>query len=139
MKQLLMKLNNFNMRMIIWVNILCIGFLAQVNCTKVFLFNPHPISIFPKDSIFMPALHTSYSCVFQYKGIAAPFPMIIILSVIWKCTSFDVSYIVMMSLNKRLRALFGAAVDDSVARSHETHNKFRAQIKQWAIRDWENI
>lgn len=44
--------------MIIWVNVLCIKFLAQENCTKVLLFNPHLISIFPKDSIFMPALHT---------------------------------------------------------------------------------
>lgn len=36
----------------------------------------------------------------------------------------------MMSLNNRLKALFGAAVDDSMEQSHEIHNKFRAQRKQ---------
>lgn len=69
--------------MIIWGNVLCIKFLAQVNCTKVFLFNPHPISVFPKDSIFMPALHTHTPLSFNI-GVAALFPMIIIIRVILK-------------------------------------------------------
>lgn len=82
--------------MIIWVNLLCIQFLAQVNCTKVFLFNPHPISIFPKDSIFMPALHTDPPASFNIR-VAALLPMIIILSH-FEIYVFDVSYMVMMSL-----------------------------------------
>lgn len=60
--------------------------MAQVNCTKVFLFNPHPISVFPKGSIFMPALHTYTPVSFSIR-VAAPFPVIIILSIILKCTS----------------------------------------------------
>lgn len=51
-------LNHFNLSMRIWGNILCIKLLPQVNCTKVFLFNPHPITVFPKDSIFIPSLHS---------------------------------------------------------------------------------
>lgn len=56
--KLLRILNNFNLGMRMWGNSLCIKLLPQVNCTKVFLFNPHPIIVFPKDSLFMPSLHS---------------------------------------------------------------------------------
>lgn len=45
----------------------------------------------------------------------------------------------MMSLDNRLKALFGAAVGDYMEQSHEIHNKIRAQIKRGAIREEENI
>ncbi len=54
--------------------------------------------------------------------------MIIILSVILKYKSLLC-----------LKALFGAAANDSEEQSHEIHNKFGAPIKQRAIREGENI
>ena len=97
-------------------NILFIELLAQVNCTEVFSFNPHPINIFPKDSILMPALHT------QGKGSSffSNDHYSLLHFEMYVCDVFF--HIVMMSLNNRLQAIFGAAFDDFVAQSHETQH-----------------
>lgn len=113
-------MNNCNIGIII----LCIEILAQVSLTNVFLFNLHPISIFPKDSVFMPSLYTHAPLSFDVT-VAAPFPMILILKVIYNNVSYAF-YTVMMSQKSKPSALFLAAVNPSVDQSHEIRNKLRA-------------
>lgn len=121
------------------MNILCIKCLAQVNCTKMFLFNPHPISIFPKDPIFMPALHT-HTLVSFNPGVKAIFPMIctIILSFTVKY-NFFLMFLVYWGGHWINQQRFVWSSSLWHWRSHEIRNKFGAQIKQWVIREGKNI